>query len=75
MNIAIALTAAERGATIANHVEVTGLLKEKDPQTGLDRVVGATVSDVITGESWDVRAKVSSFLKAILPLTFQYDLL
>ncbi|XP_004345777.2 glycerol-3-phosphate dehydrogenase 2 [Capsaspora owczarzaki ATCC 30864] len=57
MNISIALTAAERGATVANHVEVQSLLKEIDPSTGKERVCGATVRDTITGDSWDVRAK------------------
>ena len=52
MNVAIALTAAEQGADIANHVEVTGLVKED----GLVR--GASVRDNLTDESWSIRAKV-----------------
>ncbi len=51
MNVALALTAAQEGAAVANHVEVTGLLKEAG------RVQGASVRDTLTGEGWDVRAK------------------
>jgi glycerol-3-phosphate dehydrogenase len=51
MNVALALTAAEEGAAVANHVEVTGLLKEAG------RVRGAAVRDTLTGDRWDVRAQ------------------
>jgi len=52
MNVAIALTAAQEGATVANHVEVTGLLKEGG------RVVGAALKDRLDGSTWEVQAKV-----------------
>ncbi len=39
MNVALALTAAEHGAVVANHVEVTGLLKRSG------RLAGAVVED------------------------------
>ena len=52
MNLAIALTAAREGAAIANHVEVTSLIKEG----GVVR--GAHVRDTLTGKEWDVMAKV-----------------
>jgi glycerol-3-phosphate dehydrogenase len=52
MNVIIALTAAEQGATVANHIEVTGLLKNSD------KLSGAAVTDKLTSESWDIRAKV-----------------
>ena len=51
MNVELALTAAQEGAAVANHVEVTGLLKEAG------RVQGASVRDTLTGDTWDVRAK------------------
>lgn len=40
MNVSIALTAALYGATVANHAEVTGLIKDQN-----GRVCGATVRD------------------------------
>jgi glycerol-3-phosphate dehydrogenase len=52
MNVALALTAAEEGAAVANHVEVTGLLKEGG------RVRGAAVRDTLTGNRWEIPAKV-----------------
>ena len=52
MNLAIALTAAREGATIANHVEVLSLIKEG----GVVR--GAHVRDTLTSREWDVMAKV-----------------
>ncbi len=51
MNVELALTAAREGAAVANHLEVTGLLKEAG------RVAGASVEDTLTGENWEVRAK------------------
>ena len=53
----MALTAAERGAVVANHVEVLELLKEKDPVTQKPVVSGAVVRDTLTGESFQVKAK------------------
>ena len=52
MNVSIVLTAAEEGATVANHIEVTGLTKENG------KISGATVKDTLTGDSWDIAAKV-----------------
>ena len=51
MNVELALTAAREGAVVANHLEVTGLLKDAG------RVAGAEVKDTLTGECWEVRAK------------------
>lgn len=51
MAVCIALTAAQHGAVIANHVGVTGLVKENG------KTAGAAVNDSISGESWDVRAR------------------
>ncbi|CAG9825041.1 unnamed protein product [Phaedon cochleariae] len=55
MNLAIALTATRHGATIANHVSVTGLIKEK--KDGKDVITGVNVKDELTGKSWSVPAK------------------
>ena len=57
MNIALALTAIEEGAAVANHVEVVDLLK-KDV-SGKEEVCGALVRDNISGETWKIHAKVS----------------
>ncbi|XP_044268032.1 glycerol-3-phosphate dehydrogenase, mitochondrial-like isoform X1 [Tribolium madens] len=56
MNLAIALTATRHGATVANHVSVTGLLKEKN-SSGKEVVCGVSVKDEITGKKWNVPAK------------------
>lgn len=49
--LALAMTAAERGATLVNHVEVRGLLKDSG------RIVGAELLDRLRGTSWSVRAR------------------
>lgn len=51
MNAALAVTAAAHGAVVANHVEVTGLVKEEG------KVKGAKLRDNESGEEWTVRAK------------------
>lgn len=56
MNIAIALTAARMGATIANHVRVTGLLKKTLPD-GRNVLSGVKVKDMVSGNEWEVRSK------------------
>lgn len=65
MNVALALTAAKEGATVANHVEVISLLKEQqtkqteDGGTETKQVVcGARMKDTITGKEWETRAHV-----------------
>ncbi|KAJ1667641.1 mitochondrial glycerol-3-phosphate dehydrogenase [Coemansia sp. RSA 1813] len=57
MNSALAVTAAAHGAVVANHVEVTSLIKEKDEETGKESVRGAMMRDNETGEEWAVKAK------------------
>ena len=52
MAVALALTAREHGAAAANHVEAAALLKHQG------RVSGALVRDRLTGEEWEVRARV-----------------
>lgn len=56
MNLAVALTATRHGATVANHVMVTNLLKSKD-ETGRAVVSGVAVRDEITGKEWSIPAK------------------
>ncbi|KAI8988874.1 FAD dependent oxidoreductase-domain-containing protein [Pilobolus umbonatus] len=52
MNVTLALTAAEHGATISNHCEVVELLKDKH-----GHIKGAKVKDNMTGDLLTVRAK------------------
>ncbi len=52
MNVAIALTAAKNGATVANHVEVTALKKTDG------KISGAVLRDTLSDESWELSAKV-----------------
>ncbi|CAG9854732.1 unnamed protein product [Phyllotreta striolata] len=55
MNLAIALTATLHGATIANHVTVTGLLKDKNDDG--EQICGVCVKDELTGKTWNIPAK------------------
>ena len=55
-NIAIALTAAEKGAAVANYCEVTSLLKDEG-----GRAEGVSVLDRVTNQRFDVRAKAVVF--------------
>ena len=52
MNISLAVTAARHGASIANHVMVTDLIKNEDGKN-----IGAKMKDQITGEEWVTKAK------------------
>lgn len=58
MNIALAMTAAQKGAAISNHVEVTSLIHIKGDGLENDRVAGARVRDQLTGDEWEVEARV-----------------
>lgn len=60
MNVALALTAAQNGATIANHCEVVQLVKNKD-----GHIKGAKVRDCLTGDEWEIKAKVSDIKKIV----------
>lgn len=51
MAVAVAMTAQEHGAVVANHVEVISLHKHND------RVAGAVLRDALSGSEWTVRAK------------------
>lgn len=52
MNLSLALTAADRGAAVANHLAVTELVKEDG------RLHGAVVEDRLGNEGWEVAASV-----------------
>ncbi len=52
MNVALALSAAERGAVVATHADVTGLRRENG------RVRAALVRDTLGGDEVEVRARV-----------------
>lgn len=52
MNVCIALTAAQKGAVVLNHTEVTGLLKENK------RLKGLKVREESTGEEFEIHAEV-----------------
>lgn len=52
--MALILTAIQHGATVLNYTEVTELHKDAG-----QKLYGARVQDKLTGESFDVRAKVS----------------
>lgn len=51
VNVALALTAVNLGASVANYVEVVELLKEEE------KLCGAVLRDRLTGDKWNVRAK------------------
>lgn len=52
-NVAIAMTAAEKGAAITNYVEMIDTIK--DPSTG--KVIGVHAEDRMTGNTFEIRAK------------------
>lgn len=54
MNIALVMSAVKHGAIVANYCEVTSLHKD---QSG--KLNGARLKDNLTGDEWNIRAKVS----------------
>jgi len=52
MAVSLALTAADYGAVVANHVGVKGFLKNGG------RLRGAVVEDFLSGEEWEIPARV-----------------
>ncbi|MFN8045529.1 MAG: glycerol-3-phosphate dehydrogenase/oxidase [Dermatophilaceae bacterium] len=52
----LARTAAAHGASVANRVEMTGLLRA-DPEDRRSAVVGVTARDGMTGEEFEIRAR------------------
>jgi glycerol-3-phosphate dehydrogenase len=59
MNVALIMTAVKHGAVVLNHTELTNL--HKNSETG--KLNGARVKDRLTGEEFNVRAKVSTLLE------------
>ncbi|CAK9298914.1 unnamed protein product [Gordionus sp. m RMFG-2023] len=65
MNLAIALTAVRYGATVANHVTVTEIIKAPEVHfdsgihvaTGNQVISGVKLKDNLTGKEWEVKAK------------------
>lgn len=58
MNLALILTAVKEGATVANYVSATKLLKAPRIGEAEDgKLYGASVQDTITGEEWEIHAK------------------
>lgn len=53
MNIALIMSAVKHGATVANYCEVTELHKSSS-----GKLNGARLKDNLTGEEWNIRAKV-----------------
>lgn len=59
-NLAIAQTAAKRGACIVNYCNVTALLRGNSlsaQKNSSDRITGATIKDELSGEFFNVNAK------------------
>lgn len=53
MNMALVMTAVHQGCIAANHTEVVALHKDNN-----GKLNGARLKDNITGEEWNVKAKV-----------------
>ena len=51
MALSLALTAEQHGATVANHVAVSGFCKTNG------KISGALLTDSLTGESWQLKAR------------------
>ncbi|MCF6267075.1 MAG: FAD-dependent oxidoreductase [Desulfuromusa sp.] len=51
MALSLALTAEQKGATIANHVAVTGFLKDAG------KISGVKLTDSLNGDTWEVKAR------------------
>lgn len=56
MNMALVMTAVHQGTVAANHTEVIALHKDAN-----GKLNGARLKDNISGEEFDVKAKVSKF--------------
>jgi glycerol-3-phosphate dehydrogenase len=63
MALSLALTAEQHGATIINHVTVSGLVKQDG------RICGAQLTDSLSGESWQLNAR--GVINATGPFTDQ----
>lgn len=65
MNVSLALTAVDLGATVLNHVEVTSI--QKDPETG--KIIGVTAKDLESGSETPINIKAKSVVNATGPFT------
>ena len=54
LTLSFVLTAAENGAEVANYIKVQDLINEHG------KITGAKVKDILTGEEFDIRAKVTA---------------
>ncbi len=54
LTLSFALSAAQAGADLANYVEVSRVIRERN------RVIGAKVKDLLTGDEFSVRAQVTA---------------
>lgn len=67
-------TSSFQGAKVANHVKVMHLLKEESADASSPpRIVGAHVTDTLTGESWDIRAKYDRSHSQLIYSVLLYD--
>jgi len=74
MNISLILTAVQHGAIVANHTEVVALHKKMDAaKGGEERICGARLKDVMTGEEWDVKCRVRLLSSYLSNLQTQAD--
>jgi len=52
LNLALLISAVQAGAHVANYVEATGFLRQRN------QIAGVHIRDVLRGNSWTVRARV-----------------
>ena len=52
LNLALLISAVQAGAHVANYVEATGFLRQRN------QIAGVHIRDVLSGNSWTVRARV-----------------
>jgi glycerol-3-phosphate dehydrogenase len=67
MNVALVMTAVRLGATVTNYTDVTALHKGKD-----GKLIGATIKDQLTGQAFQVQAKVRRTVACKTSLEFMH---
>ena len=70
MNISLIMTAVQYGATVANYTEVIELQKKTGSGLDASKVSGVRVKDRLTGEEFNIRAKVLSFFLLLSIVSF-----
>lgn len=60
MNMALILSAVHQGATVANYTSVIALTKDAN-----GKLNGATLRDELTGDEWNIKAKVRRRIASI----------